>query len=171
VHILTHDTTICYGCSIQIAVTASDPGLQYSWSPATELDNANVQSPWASPTFSTHYRLTATAPGSTCMAKDSVWIYVDNSSVPGITKSAGVQLWPNPFNNMLQLQTDLDPATKFEVGIYDLLGRKLISCTGDKAMINQTLTRQAATLGSGTYLAIIQFANNRALFKIVRTGN
>jgi hypothetical protein len=171
VHILTHDTTICYGCSIQIAVAAADPGLQYSWSPAIELDDANAQSPWASPTFSTHYRLTTTAPGSSCITKDSVWIYVDNSSVHEMAKSAGLQLWPNPFNNMLQLETNLDPAIKFEVGIYDLLGRKLISCTGDKAMINQTLTRQAATLGSGTYLAIIQFANNRALFKIVRTGN
>jgi hypothetical protein len=171
VHILTHDTTICYGCSIQIAVTASDPGLQYSWSPATELDDANVQSPWASPTFSTHYRLTATAPGSTCMAKDSVWIYVDNSSIHEMAKSAGVQLWPNPFNNMLQVETNLDPATKFEVGIYDLLGRKLISCAGNKAIINQGLTQQAATLGSGTYLAILQFANSRTVYKIVKTGN
>jgi len=171
VHILTHDTTICYGCSIQIAVTAADPGLQYSWSPATELDDANAQSPWASPTFSTHYRLTATAPGSTCMAKDSVWIYVDNSSIHEMAKSAGVQLWPNPFNNMLQVETNLDPATKFEVGIYDLLGRKLISCAGNKAIINQGLTQQAATLGSGTYLAILQFANSRTVYKIVKTGN
>jgi hypothetical protein len=171
VHILTHDTTICYGCSIQIAVTSADPGLQYSWSPATELDDANVQSPWASPTFSTHYKLTATAPGSTCISKDSVWIYVDNSSINEMAADLAVRLHPNPFNNMLQLQTNLDPATKFEVGIYDLLGRKLISCAGNKAIINQALTQQAATLGSGTYLSIIQFANNRTVYKIVKTGN
>jgi hypothetical protein len=42
VHILINDTTICYGCSIQIAVTSADPGLEYSWQPATELDNANA---------------------------------------------------------------------------------------------------------------------------------
>jgi len=171
VHILTNDTTICYGCSIQIAVTSADPGLQYSWSPATELDNANAQSPWASPTFSTHYRLTATASGSSCMVKDSVWIYVDNSSVHEMAKSADIQLWPNPFNNMLQLETNLDPATKFEVGIHDLLGRKLISCTGNKVDINNTLARQTAQLPNGSYFAFVRSAKNHTAIKIIKAAN
>jgi hypothetical protein len=171
VHILTHDTTICYGCSIQIAVTSADPGLQYSWSPATELDDANAQSPWASPTFSTHYRLTATAPGSSCMAKDSVWIYVDNSSIRDRTAAAGVNLLPNPFNNSLRFETIHDPSTIFEFSIYDLLGRKFIYCAGSKAIINNTLAQQAATLPNGSYFALIRSANIQSVIKIIRAAN
>jgi hypothetical protein len=171
VHILTNDTTICYGCSIQIAVTSADPGLQYSWSPATELDNANAQSPWASPTFSTHYGLTTTASGSTCMAKDSVWIYVDNSSTRDRTAAASVHLLPNPFSNSLHFETNHDPTTIFEFSVYDLLGRKLIYCAGTKATINNTLARQTATLPNGSYFAIIRFANNQSVIKIIKATN
>ena len=63
--ILTQDTSICSGSSVQIMVNGTT-GLTYSWSPATFLDNSTLMDPTATPTVSTTYIMTATLQGSAC---------------------------------------------------------------------------------------------------------
>ncbi len=67
VNITTPDTAICLGQSVHILVSGpSSPTLSYSWSPATGLNNPNIQSPTATPLVSTTYTLSTNLPGSGC---------------------------------------------------------------------------------------------------------
>ena len=51
--------TICYGSSAQLNGSG---GLVYNWTPAASLNNPNISNPIASPTSTTTYYLSATAP-------------------------------------------------------------------------------------------------------------
>jgi len=66
---ISPDDTICLGESAHLLASGAD---QYSWSPATGLDNPSVASPQASPTSSTTYTLTA---------KDSLQCFTNTASV------------------------------------------------------------------------------------------
>ncbi|MES2798746.1 MAG: PKD domain-containing protein [Bacteroidota bacterium] len=56
--LLTPDTAICIGNSVQIGVSA---GASFAWSPATGLDDPNAQNPTATPMVSTEYAVVATS--------------------------------------------------------------------------------------------------------------
>lgn len=53
------DTTICFGQSVQLF---SGGGETYTWSPATGLNNPNIQNPTASPASTTTYTVTVGQP-------------------------------------------------------------------------------------------------------------
>ena len=135
--IVTPDTTICPGQSIQL-IGYGDTLLSYSWSPTTNLSSSTVKSPWASPTSTITYQLTATLPGSTCPAvHDNVTITVpaapagptSNSpvclgqtiNIYGPTMNNATYSWtgPNGFTSSLQNPTIL-AANSSHTGYYEL---------------------------------------------------
>ncbi len=65
------DVSICLNDSIQL--TASG-GATYSWSPATGLSNPNIANPFAKPSTTTNYIVTASH--GTCSSKDTVTVSV-----------------------------------------------------------------------------------------------
>lgn len=66
------DTVLCYSDSIRLNVTSQ--ALYYQWFPATDLSNANVKMPIASPGVSRQYRVIGNV--GSCQAEDSVFITV-----------------------------------------------------------------------------------------------
>lgn len=71
--IITPDTLLCIGQSVQLAAAAAD---SYSWSPAAGLSNANIANPLASPAATVTYTLTATV--GPCAFSDQILISVKN---------------------------------------------------------------------------------------------
>ncbi|MBC7552652.1 MAG: choice-of-anchor L domain-containing protein [Taibaiella sp.] len=67
INILTNDTTICIGATIQLSATAST-GLTFNWTPASSLNNPAILTPIATVASTTTYTLIATLPGSNCPA-------------------------------------------------------------------------------------------------------
>ena len=67
---------ICYGSSTTIG-TPGVAGIQYSWSPATALSNANIPNPVSSTTVDITYILTATDPTTGCFDRDTVEVKVN----------------------------------------------------------------------------------------------
>lgn len=78
------NSSICAGGSIPLTTTGT--ATSYSWSPATGLNNPNIQSPVASPAATTTY--TVTASSGTCVSTASVTITVAS----GLTVNAGPDL-------------------------------------------------------------------------------
>jgi len=54
-------------------------GITYSWSPSTGLSSASVSNPFASPSTTTTYTLTATNPTTGCVSTDDVIVTVNNT--------------------------------------------------------------------------------------------
>jgi gliding motility-associated-like protein len=74
VHILTNDTVIKYGQSLQLLVSGAK---LYNWMPVTGLNNANSSYPIATPLESTKYVVGAIGSNG-CRAYDTVLVSIDN---------------------------------------------------------------------------------------------
>ncbi|MGZ4118465.1 MAG: T9SS type B sorting domain-containing protein, partial [Bacteroidia bacterium] len=70
------DDTIAVGTSIQLNASG---GEQYSWSPATGLDNPSIYNPIASPVVNSYYTVTVTNAYG-CKSSDNLTILVFNSN-------------------------------------------------------------------------------------------
>jgi len=55
---VTSSTTICPGGSTTLSIASSDPNGNYTWTPATGLDNPSAATPVASPDTTTTYHVT-----------------------------------------------------------------------------------------------------------------
>ena len=101
------DVTICEGTATQLSVASN--ATQFSWTQASSLSNANVQSPVANPKATTQYVVTATF--GQCTGTDTVVVNVNPAPIPNagpdveicygqdytLNGSGGVQfLWTPP---------------------------------------------------------------------------
>lgn len=156
------DTTICTGCSTQILVEG-DPALQYSWTPATGLNNATLQSPVASPPQTTQYFMTAsqTAPGSCPPVQDSIYVYVGNVGIHEIHAYSGISIVPNPFRESFQLKTSHEDKDEYILSLSPISGKELMTLRGSILQINRKLASAIKELAPGNYILHIQ--NKRSL--------
>ncbi|WP_159469256.1 gliding motility-associated C-terminal domain-containing protein [Dyadobacter sp. 3J3] len=141
------DTTICIGEQIQLLTTANV--TNYSWSPAVGLDNASSLEPFASPTQTTSYIITAT--DKNCSSKDTVIVSVIpeiqvlvtpdaeitankpfplTSSSPQLAGVSGVNYtWSPPY--ALSNPTIPNPVAKLNTSqVYTVTLTTLQGCTG-----------------------------------------
>ncbi len=73
------DTLVCQEEPVLLGFTQAEPGVTYSWTPATDLSNPNVANPVALPTQTSEYTLTATRNG--CSVEASVKLEVTEISI------------------------------------------------------------------------------------------
>jgi len=92
------DVAICQGDSVQMN---AEGGLNYTWTPASTLSNANIANPIAFPTETTSYVVEFT--GTECLVTDTVTVVVYDNPQSGITATpdsvcigGSSQLYGNP---------------------------------------------------------------------------
>ncbi len=71
--IVNNDTAICFGDSLQLEAVG---GANYTWSPASVLDDATISNPWAYPVSNTMFYVTVVGV-SGCSSIDSVFVSVN----------------------------------------------------------------------------------------------
>lgn len=89
INVVTPDTSICKGGSIEIDV-AGTPGLVYSWAPGASLDDPNLKNPTASPLTTTTYSLSATSTIGGCPAFATITITVIDPVVQVLTRDTAI---------------------------------------------------------------------------------
>ena len=99
VHVISPDTPICIGQSVNI-LAEGDSILNFHWTPSTGLNNPDTLTPTATPTTTTTYHLTADLPGSGCPSmQGNVTIYVKYPPTvdlgPDVTSCVGVPVQLN----------------------------------------------------------------------------
>ena len=119
------DQTICSGTTAFLNATG---GVNYVWSPATGLSNANTANPVATPTTTTTYTVSVTTADG-CTATDQVTVTVDgacDSDGDGYTDEQEAQLGSNPND-------PCDPD-----GAIANAGADQTICNGSTAFLNAT---------------------------------
>ena len=86
---------ICIGQSAQLSATG---GTTYVWSPAANLDNANISTPVATPTITTPYSVTVTD-NNTCSNTATVTVNVNPNPVADFTVNEVCVGYANIFSN------------------------------------------------------------------------
>ncbi len=82
--ILTSDTTICLGKSVNI-ITEADTNLSFMWTPNQFINNDTLQNPTVSPINNGYYIVSATLPNSGCApVKDTIQIDINPGPVVNI---------------------------------------------------------------------------------------
>jgi len=108
------DDTICVGESVQLWTSGNQSGLQYAWSPSTNLDNPAIDSPIATPTSTITYQVII----SRCEADTNmVTIIVNTPPVLSVQptdtiiktgNSVNLSVLPSNLNYTWMPDTDLD---------------------------------------------------------------
>ena len=137
-------------CSMPFSHLLATGGLQYSWSPATMLNNSFIANPIANPKFTTRYTVTGSGAGG-CMSIDTVTVIVNHSG--------GLEL-PNSFTPNGDGLNDCF-GIKYPAGvqnlkfvIYNYLGQKIFE-TGDPNICwNGTYKNSKADRGNYVYYLI-----------------
>lgn len=125
---ISNDTSVCSGQSAQISAS----GLQnYTWTPSATLSCSNCPNPFASPTSSTTYYLSANDI-SGCAFFDSVLVEISNQNFKitpdtfvcqgdsvTLTASGGLSYTWNSGNSTPSITTTTNSSTPFTVTISD----------------------------------------------------
>lgn len=149
-----NDTLIQVGDSVQIGIPGR-PDVFYSWSPAAGLSNPSIANPIAHPLISTLYILSVTDTNDlSCTTKyyDTVRVWVGTVGVIESTNENDnrVKLYPNPSQNIVYYETQLND---YESGIllfYDVIGNQVM-VQQLNAGYNK-LNIDISTLSNGLYL-------------------
>ena len=140
INVTANPTTIPYGSSSRLMAIASggDGNYTYTWSPALFLDNANLQSPRATPTVTTTYTCTVTNDGYTATASCKVIVVNAPTNLTATVQND---------NSVYLCWTSADPAQSYKVYRDDTLIAQNISMTAytDNDLRPGTYTYQVAT--------------------------
>ncbi len=97
------DDTICFGESLQLFCAGTGT---YTWSPASSLNNAQIQSPTASPSITTTYSVQITDANG-CIGNDTHTVYVEMctgiNSIPDQITS--LEVYPNPSSGSVNIES------------------------------------------------------------------
>lgn len=85
--ILTPDTFVCPGSTIQIRTTTSATTPVYTWGPTATLSCGNCANPFATPTGLTTYRVTVTEGATSCSVTDEVTVFVYTNPITNVVPS------------------------------------------------------------------------------------
>jgi hypothetical protein len=101
----------------------------------------------------TEFVITNTLVAGLRLAPTESGVAVEEVGLPGAFKLLGN--YPNPFNPTTTVAFDLPSASRVDLEVYDLLGRRVLSVPARDfaAGAGQRLTIDAASLASGTYVS------------------
>jgi gliding motility-associated-like protein len=143
------DEIIPLGTSIQLNATGSD---NYTWTPASTLDNPNSANPVVNPVINTTYFVSTTTPGG-CTFRDSVTI--------SVVSEIGV---PNTFtpnsdgvNDTWEI-INVENFPKIGITIYDRWGQEVYKTIGYPRSKWWNGTRGGKKLPSSTYYYVISLS-------------
>lgn len=121
-NIISPNTVICAGTSTQLIATLAGGGT-YTWSPTIGLSNPNINAPIASPSQTTTYTVTTTAPNG-CIGTAQITVTVNVcTDIDLITPQTNWAIAPNPFSDLLTIATTITKPQDVHVRLYNTLGQ------------------------------------------------
>ena len=119
---VTGNTNICQGSSTLLTANGA---LNYRWNPLTGIDNPNSGNVTADPTATITYTVTGNA-NNGCSGETTVSIVVDIcTGIEEISLINSFNLYPNPTNEKVTLEIDLDQVTNILIRIIDIKGQEV----------------------------------------------
>ena len=140
------DVAICDGGSIQLNVNG---GANYTWTPATGLDNPNVSNPVASPTTTTSYTVTGVVAG--CTTSDVILVTVNaNPIAPTITPN-GIEIQSSPsFGYQWNFNGNPIPGATFQNLFPDSTGNYTVTVFNANGCSSTSAPYTVTTVGIST---------------------
>ncbi|MDP1747693.1 MAG: T9SS type A sorting domain-containing protein [Bacteroidota bacterium] len=107
---------------------------------------------------------------SSVASSNGQMLVLNTTSVEEEITVVGLNLYPNPFNNTASLDYTLTRSEKVEVGMYDLLGKEIVSLKNENQTAGDhkiTIDGNQLNLSKGLYLVVLKTENTSAFIKIV----
>jgi len=172
------DKTISAGGTTPIGALAVQ-GVSYVWSPAVGLSSPNVSNPTASPSVTTTYIVTAINNATGCSDKDTMIVTVSGIiSLPGFSGARtthistpladNLQVYPNPVNAVLNVNSLINLEGKYEIRLYNALGQAVYEA--DMNLQSEVLSLQISvqSFSKGIYQLVIRNADIEIMRKVVK---
>jgi hypothetical protein len=149
--------SVYIGNNVQLnaSCTGCWSGLQYRWFPSTGLNDTTILNPIAQPTQTTTYYfgLVDTSGTIPCMVDyvDSVTVYITGVGINEYEKGHYSRLYPNPANNIVHYEIELEANETGFIQIFDLLGNLISERRLSSGVVNRT-EFDFSDLSSGLYI-------------------
>jgi hypothetical protein len=99
-----------------------------------------------------------------CSNSDTITVHVKTAtSIPEVSGSLGLKIFPNPTSGILYIRSDKDIETDLSIKLIDQSGRVIFVKTTDKSEVNAGITLDLSNLKNGIYILRI---NNSDIVKI-----
>ena len=105
--------------------------------------------------------------GCTASVIETVQVVDASSSTKNFIELTGVQVYPNPTSNHLNIETSFAVAENLNIQLTDLLGRPVRNFQ-QKKVSKGTFRLDTADLSSGIYMLVIETETGRAVRKIMK---
>ncbi|MES2286903.1 MAG: N-acetylmuramoyl-L-alanine amidase [Bacteroidota bacterium] len=107
---------------------------------------------------------------SSVVSSNGQMLVLNTTSIEEEITVVGLNLYPNPFNNTSTLDYTLTRSEKVKVGLYDLLGKEIVSLKNENQAAGDhkiTIDGTELKLSKGLYLVVLKTENTSAFIKIV----
>lgn len=133
------------------------PPVQYLWRPNHGLTDSTSLSPWANPTTSVNYYITATdSAGCTSTGSPVHQVIVSPVLVNSIDKKSKIQLFPNPTSDFLNIRIESSSNEPTTIELIDVNGLVIKSLTTSEKNVRWNLKR----LAKGSYTCRLSNKSN-----------
>jgi|GEM_PF-1286837 len=107
---------------------------------------------------------------SSVKSSNGQMVVLNTTNVDEENTLVGLNLYPNPFNNTTILDYTLLHSEKVEVGLYDLIGKEIVSLKNENQPAGDykvTINGSDLKLSEGIYLVVLKTEKTTAFIKIV----
>ena len=158
------DVTICSGNSTTLNASG---GISYSWSPTTGLSDPDIADPEAYPTTTTAY-VVDVSDAQGCVATATVTVTVEIcAGISSISRSKEILVFPNPANEVLNIQTNNIELKELTFWIMNMKGQ--VVCNNKIGRISGNYNQQIdiSSFPEGIYYIKIIMDEESSILKLI----
>ena len=158
------DVTICSGNSTTLNASG---GISYSWSPTTGLSDPDIADPEAYPTSTTAYVVDVTDAYG-CVARATVTVTVEIcAGISSISGSKEILVFPNPANEVLNIQTNNTELKELTFWIMNMQGQVVYNNKIGRISGNYNQQIDISSFSGGIYYIKIIMDEESSILKLI----
>ena len=158
------DVTICSGNS---TILNASGGISYSWSPTTGLSDPDIADPEAYPTSTTSY-IVEVSDARGCIATATVTVTVEIcAGISSISGSKEILVFPNPANEVLNIQTNNTELKELTFWIMNMKGQVVYNNNIGRISGNYNQQIDISSFSEGIYYIKIIMDEESSIFKLI----
>ncbi|HEX7844724.1 MAG TPA: zinc-dependent metalloprotease [Chitinophagaceae bacterium] len=170
------DKVICTASTSSTTIgSTAVGGYNYSWAPATGLNNSTFANPTASPTANTTYTVTVTNSFG-CSATDQVNVTLNPlagciTALPDIDGLNEFKIIPNPSGGQFAIRIKLSVSNQVSLKLYSVTGQLLYQSEISRFTGTEIKQVNVPSLSNGVYLLETKVGKTSFIEKIVIARN
>lgn len=106
--------------------------------------------------------------GSNCSFTNCKDLDVGSTGISGVTVKNNRNIYPNPFNDFITIESEQNSSAITSVEVYDVLGRLVLNVFPEANHSHQKISINTSALTQGIYFLKVKFDTGNQVYKILK---